>query len=155
LNKDWKRKNDFFRTMMMTGSYRSDRKWFRGAWVAGYTESLSWALESTRTKIGAIHCTVKPVLAVTSIKQPTCLKQPYNMFTKIGAILCTVKPVLAVTSIKQPTCLKQPYNMFPNFNFVLIFTSIKKAPALRGHFCASLGWLLKTSLTTLFLGSCL
>ena len=42
--------------------------------------------------------------------------------------LSTVKPGLAVTSIKQPTCLKQPNKMFPNFNFVLIFTSIKKPP---------------------------
>jgi len=44
--------------------------------------------------------------------------------------LDTVKPVLAVTFIKQPTCLKQPYRMFPNFNFVLIFTSVKQPPAL-------------------------
>ena len=44
-------------------------------------------------------CTVKPVLAVTFIKQPTCLKQPNKMFPN-------VKFVLIFTSVKQPldTC---------------------------------------------------
>jgi len=43
-------------------------------------------------------CTVKPVLAVTSIKQPTCLKQPNTMFP-------IVKFVLIFTSVKQPPAL--------------------------------------------------
>jgi len=48
-----------------------------------------------------IH-TVKPVLAVTSMKQPTCLKQPNKMFPN-------VKFVLIFTSVKQPPALSSHF----------------------------------------------
>ena len=50
--------------------------------------------------------TVKPVLAVTSIKQPTCLKQPNKMFPN-------VKFVLIFISVKQPPALSSHYLCFP------------------------------------------
>jgi len=50
--------------------------------------------------------TVKPVLAVTSIKQPICLKQPNKM-------LPNVKFVLIFTSIKQPPALSSHFLCFP------------------------------------------
>ena len=50
--------------------------------------------------------TVKPVLAVTSIKQPTCLKQPNKMFPN-------VKFVLIFTSVKQPPALSSHFLCFP------------------------------------------
>jgi len=50
--------------------------------------------------------TVKPVLAVTFIKQLTCLKQPNKMFPN-------VKVVLIFTSVKQPPALSSPFLGFP------------------------------------------
>jgi len=50
--------------------------------------------------------TVKPVLAVTSFKQPTCLKQPNKMFPN-------VKFVLIFTSVKQPPALSSHFLCFP------------------------------------------
>ena len=48
--------------------------------------------------------TVKPELAVTSIKQPTCHKQPNRMFPNF---------VLISTSAKQPPALSSHYLCFP------------------------------------------
>ena len=50
--------------------------------------------------------TVKPVLEVTSIKQPTCLKQPNKMFPN-------VKFVLIFTSVMQPPALSSHFLCFP------------------------------------------
>jgi len=50
--------------------------------------------------------TLKPVLAVTSIKQPTCLKQPNKMFSN-------VKFVLIFTSVEQPPALSSHFLCFP------------------------------------------
>ena len=50
--------------------------------------------------------TVKPVLAITSVKQPTCLKQPIKMFPNVHF-------VLIVTSIKQPPALSRHFLCFP------------------------------------------
>jgi len=52
------------------------------------------------------YYTVKPVLAVTSIKQPTCLKQPYTMFPNFNF-------VLIFTPIKQPPALRGHFLCFP------------------------------------------
>ena len=61
-----------------------------------------------------IHChttsatrivTVKNELAVTSIKQPTCLKQPNKMFPNIMF-------VLKFTSVKQPPVLSSHFCPF-------------------------------------------
>ena len=49
-------------------------------------------------KMGTKRHTVKPVLAVTSIKQPTCLEQPNKMFPNVNF-------VLIFTSVKQPPAL--------------------------------------------------
>jgi len=46
------------------------------------------------------------VLAVTSIKQPTCLKQPNKMFPD-------VEFVLKFTSFKQPPALSSHFLCFP------------------------------------------
>jgi len=73
-----------------------------------------------------------------------------NNFVQIPNTDVNVGYNYSQTFIKQPTCLKQQYTMFPNFNFDLIFTPIKQPPALGGHFCASLGWLLKTGLTVVY-----
>ena len=50
--------------------------------------------------------TVQPVLAVTSIKQPTFLKQPNKIFPN-------VKFVLIFTSVKQPPALSSHFLCFP------------------------------------------
>jgi len=50
--------------------------------------------------------TVQPVLAVTSIKQPTCLKQPNKMFPN-------VKFVLIFTSVQQPPALGSHFLCLP------------------------------------------
>ena len=50
--------------------------------------------------------TAKPELAVTSIKQPTCVKQPNKMFRN-------VKFVLIFTSVKQPPALSSHFVCFP------------------------------------------
>ena len=49
--------------------------------------------------------TVKPVLAVTSTKQPTCLKQPNRMFPNFNF-------VLIFTSTKQPPALSSHFLCF-------------------------------------------
>ena len=51
-------------------------------------------------------CTVKPELVVTSIKQPTCLKQPNKMFPNVNF-------VLIFTSVKQPLALSSHFLCFP------------------------------------------
>jgi len=57
--------------------------------------------------VSTLECyTVKPVLAVTSIKQPTCFKQPNKMFPN-------VKFVLIFTSVKQPPALSSHFLCFP------------------------------------------
>ena len=48
---------------------------------------------------------VRPVLAVTSIKQPTCLKQPMKMFPNVNF-------VLVFTSSKQPPALSSHFCAF-------------------------------------------
>jgi len=53
-----------------------------------------------------VKLTVKPELAVTSIKQPTCLKQPNRMFPNYNY-------VLIFTSIKQPTALSSHFFVLP------------------------------------------
>ena len=50
--------------------------------------------------------TVTPVLAVTSIKQPTCLKQPNKMFQNVNF-------VLMFTSVKQPPALSSRFFVLP------------------------------------------
>jgi len=50
--------------------------------------------------------TVKPVLAVTSIKQPTCLKQSNKMCQNVNF-------VLIFTSVKQPPALNSHFLCFP------------------------------------------
>ena len=50
--------------------------------------------------------TIKPELAVTSIKQPTCLKQPNKMFPNINF-------VLIFTSVRQPPALSSHFLCFP------------------------------------------
>jgi len=68
-----------------------DRQASNGEW-----EKLLQAAKSAGTLSNTY--TVKPVLAVTSIKQPTCLKQPIKMFPNVNF-------VLIFTSIKQPPAL--------------------------------------------------
>jgi len=50
--------------------------------------------------------TVKPELAVNSIKQPTCLKQPNRMFPSFNC-------VLIFASAKQPPALSSHFLCFP------------------------------------------
>ena len=62
-----------------------------------------WIIASQLVKISTVH----PVLAVTSIKQPTCLKQPNKMFPN-------VKFVLIITSVKRPPALSSHFLCFPS-----------------------------------------
>ena len=57
--------------------------------------------------VNFLNCTtVKPELAVTSIKQPTCLKQPNRRFLNFNV-------VLIFTSAKQPPALSSCFLCFP------------------------------------------
>ena len=79
----------------------------RGVGV-GQVLGLHLLLKSMQTvlKMTYFTHTVKPELAVTFIKQPTCLKQPYRMFPNFLF-------VLIVTSAKQPPALSSHFLCFP------------------------------------------
>ena len=76
----------------------------------GIWKNVSWNLLSvTLGTIGKEFTKknpVKPELAVTSFKQPTCLKQPNKMFPNINF-------VLIFTSVKQPPALSSHFLCFP------------------------------------------
>jgi len=74
-----------------------------GDWGSpGGWEDDGWGDTSGESNEITFLSTVKPVLVVTSIKQPTCLKQPHKMFPN-------VKFVLIFTSVKQSPALSSHF----------------------------------------------
>ena len=65
--------------------------------VARYCRNWYWKV--------CILNTFKPVLAITSIKQPTCLKQPNKMFPNVIFVLIFTSILKAATCLKQPLCV--------------------------------------------------